>query len=690
MLLTLIAHIIIDALNLAIGSYVLFKNPRGIVRRSFFLFVFGIVGWSVSMLLLSSTGQAWLTTLPFLSAEIMVLGFVFLAEVFPDGNVPDKRCLICLAPWLVIVLLTPTGLVVHTARFNAGHLETSYGPLILLFGALMGAYILWGVGKLFSKYRRLEGIQRVQIRYLTIGAGLFLFFAFITNVILPACHIFSFNLLGPLFSVVFIGMAAYAIIKHQFLDIAFVIQRSVVYAFLIGIIACIFFGIDLIIRRFTQVEGWGDDVAAAIIGAFGFVWLRRFFERITDPIFFRRNYQYDAAVHELGPLLHSSINLETLLQAIDGFLARTVKPERTVFLVQDAGGKCLVRSFFHGARVPAEKIKYEAAMAALAAETRAMSFFQEQGKSSDAGTGIAAIIPLFAREGSAAVMLLGNKLSGDIFRLKDIELLSVLAHQAGIAIENARLYEAAQRYSETLERRVCERTAELQSMQEAQSKFVTDISHELKTPVTVLRANMEVLEGKRKGNRKTALAVASTTLGRMAQMVDHLLAIARLNFSKEKLHKQEILVENLLEEVYNDCSILAENAGVLLSYASDSISLFADKEKLKAVILNLISNALKHTSRGGRITLLGRAARERAEIIVEDTGSGITPEDMPHIFERFYRISGDRSSGTGLGLDICKKIAEMHSSTITVESAIGKGSKFVVSLPVGPSDARET
>ncbi len=364
-----------------------------------------------------------------------------------------------------------------------------------------------------------------------------------------------------------------------------------------------------------------------------------------------------------------------------------MKPERTVFVIHDATGRRLMRSFFHGPRVPAGGMKYEEAIMALAVGTRGTVFFQEQGENPDAETGIAAILPLFAREGSTATMLLGKKLSGDIFRLKDIELLSVLTHQAGMAIENARLYEAAQRHGETLEGRVRERTAELQNMQEAQSKFVTDISHELKTPVVVLKANMDILEGKRKGNRKTALAVASTTLGHMAQMVDHLLAIARLNFSKEKLHKQEILVENLLEEVYNDCSILAENAGITLSYSSGNFPVLADREKLKAVILNLVSNALKHTPREGKITLSGKKEGERAEIVVEDTGSGIAPEDAVHIFERFYRISGDRSSGTGLGLDICKKIAEMHGGTIMVESAIGKGSKFTVSLPLGSQDA---
>jgi signal transduction histidine kinase len=382
------------------------------------------------------------------------------------------------------------------------------------------------------------------------------------------------------------------------------------------------------------------------------------------------------AVHALGQALHSTIDLSALLVALDGFLMQTVKPERVVFIVRTPDGTPATTYFFHGA-------DHSKALEGVATNVHAPLFFQEHEEEESHGC-FAAVVPLFAHEHTSSTMLLGKKLSDDIFRSKDIELLSIVAHQAGMAIENAQLYEAERRHGAELERRVRERTEEIRSMQEAQSKFVTDISHELQTPVAVLTANMEIVEGKRTGNRKMALAVASATLGRMAQMVSHLLANARLNFSKEKLHKKEIVVENLLEQAYNDCFVLAEDKKVLLSYSSDPVRIVGDADRLKEVILNLISNALKHTERGGKIVLSGKKVGHCAEISVGDSGSGIAPDKIPHIFERFYRIDANEHPGNGLGLDICRQIVEMHGGNIRAESEPGKGSVFIVSLPLAP------
>lgn len=683
MLFELAAHLCVDILTLAIGGYVFAKNPRGIIHRAFFLFVLGIVGWSASMVFLSLTMQQWLITLPFFGAELMVLGFFLLAEVFPSGAL-TRKCLLCLlAPWLIVVLLTPSELIVRTAVLNAaGYLTPEHGPLFPLFGIVMGAYIMWGITRLALKYRRLRGIRRVQMRYFAAGAAIFLSLAFLTNVFLPLFHVFRFNLFGPLFSVIFIGTAAYAIVRHQFMDIRVVIQRGLLYAASIGLIACVFFGVDFVVRRFTDLEGWTDDVLAAIVGAFGFVWFRRFFERVTDPVFFRGDYHYMTAVHELGPLLHATIDLESLLRGIDGFLARTIKPECVAFVVA-ARGVPLVRIFPHRAAHAAVPTS-EAALLQASVNANRPVFFQEEkwGAGLARPEGIVAVIPLLAHEGRIATLFLGKKLSDDIMRTKDIELLLVLAHHAGLAIENARLYEAERRHGEELERRVAERTEEVRHMQETQARFVTDISHELQTPVAVLAANMEVLEGKRKGSRAMALAAASSALDRMAQMVDHVLAIARLNFSKEELHKTEIAVENLVEDIYHDCAILAEEKGITLSYMSDAIRVIGDRDKLKAVILNLISNALKHTPRGGKIALTAKVREGRAEICVRDTGTGIPPDKLPHIFERFYRINAGDGRGSGLGLDICKQIVEMHGGAIHAGSVLGEGSAFTFSLPL--------
>ena len=684
---TIAARVFIDALNLAVGCYVLWKNPRNIIHRAFFLFVLGIVGWSVSVVLLLRMGSAWLVALPFFGAELMVLGFFLLAEVFPDG-IASQKCLLCLLiPWAVVAVLTPSNLIIRSARFNAaGYINPEHGPLFPLFGIIMGAYILWGVVHLFRKYWRLNGIHRVQLRYFGAGAAFFLATALLTDALFPLFHIFQFNLFGLAFSVIFVATTAYAIVRHQFMDIRVVIQRGLLYTCSVALIACIFFGIDLVVRRFTDLAGWTDDAAAAVVGAFGFIWFRRLFERVTDPILFRNDYQYVHAVHELGPLLQSTIDLEALLQALDNFLIRTIKPERVVFVISGPSGVSaeagmFVKSFLHNRGVT-EEID-ESAMKVLAdsalANDARKPVFREEGK-------IGAIVPLLGREGPMGTMLLGRKLSDDIFRSKDIELLSDIAHHAGMAIENARLYAASLRYGEELEMRVRERTEEIRGMHEAQEKFVTDVSHELQTPVAVLRCNMDVLQGKRKGNRKTALSVVAATVERMSRMTEHLTTIARLNFSKEKLYKREIVLENLLEEVYNDCVILAEDKGITLSYRSVPATIMGDADKLKEVILNLVSNALKHTMPGGGIRLEGavREAPENARVLiaVKDTGSGIAQEFLPHIFERFYQIGGEGCAGSGLGLDICRQIVEMHGGTIMAESELGKGSKFIVILPL--------
>lgn len=687
----IIAHIAVDIFNLVIGIYVVWKNPSSTVGRFFFLFILGVVGWSAGMMLILWTGQLLFVTLALWGGELVLLGFVIFAEIFPNGCVIGRRFFFLILPWCVLFFLTPTGLFIRFARFNAaGHyLEPKNGPLFPFFGLVISFYIVLVAVKFYRKYHLLHSIRRVQMRYLATGAGLFIFAAFITEILLPSLHIFQFNLCGPLFSVVFIGCTAYAIVHHKFMDISIVVQRGLMYASSIAVISVAFFGIDFLVRQFTQQDGWSDDVIAAIVGAFGFIWFRRFFERATDSIFFRKDYDYAVAVRELGPLLNETIDLEILLRSLDDFLMRTIKPERIVFVFRDISGTSWFRGFFH---VGSESFGEQECLKNIPdifAGTNQPLFIQELEKeetgysaimASAKALGIAAIIPLPSRDGNNAAMLLGGKLSDDIFRSKDIELLSVLAHQAGMAIENARFYTAVRRHGEELERRVVERTEEMRGMQEAQSKFLTDVSHELQTPIAIVKGNMEILERKRKGERKTAIRVMATTINRMSQMIDSLLAVARLNFSKEKLHKTHIAVEDILEEAYNDCLILAENKGIILSYSTEQVLISGDKDKLKEVVLNLVSNALKHTSSGGTISLIGRAVGVNAEIAIEDSGSGITPENLSHIFERFYRIKAEGCPGTGLGLDICRKIIEAHGGTITAESERGKGSRFIVSL----------
>jgi signal transduction histidine kinase len=681
---TIAIHVLVDVLNISLGIYVLSKNPGSIVHRSFFAFAIGIASWSLGILLVSFTGDFFFVTVALWGGELVVLGLVVFARTFGGAvqlsPLRDRAFLWSLAPLCALFLISPFHLILRTAAVSPrGYLEPENGPLFPFFAAVLGVYVAWGLWQLIVKYRTSNGVAHVQLRYVIAGAGIFLGGALVFDVFLPALHIFSLNLLGPLGSVTFIGCTAYAIVRHELLDIRVVIKKGITYALLVLALMVIFVTLEFAIEKFIYPNDEVVDIVVATAGVLLFARLKDLFSRATDRIFFRGDYEYTAAVRELGTFTSAAIDPRKLFTSLADLLMRTVKPSQAMLFLK--GGKETVTfGLSHDAKASFRADEYRQFAERCMASCREPTFLEEGADT----LGIAAAIPFIVNGKVTGVMLLGGKLSEDIYRSKDIELLRVIAHHAGVAMENARLYDEVKRYNDELEMRVRERTEKMRAMQEAQSKFLADISHELQTPVAILKGNMEIVERKRKGDRKIALQVMGSAAERMAQMVEHLLAIARLNFSKQKLYKERFPVENLLEEIYHDCVALTEDKEVVLSYeAREPLMLFADKEKLRAVILNLVSNALKHTPRGGTISMISEGVGERICISVRDTGFGIAPEDLPLIFERLYRIEGDEAAGTGLGLDIVKKIIEAHGGVITVKSELRQGSCFTLLLPAG-------
>ncbi len=250
------------------------------------------------------------------------------------------------------------------------------------------------------------------------------------------------------------------------------------------------------------------------------------------------------------------------------------------------------------------------------------------------------------------------------------------------AILNARLYRELKRNTEGLERRIAE------------------IAHEFQTPLAVLKCNLAELEGasttKRESwayrhasyaaTRNKALTGANETIDRLSRLVNTMLEISRLRFAPN--HARAIVdIAGLARAMHEDFSPLAEDRGITLRFEekSEHLPVSGDADKLTEVFMNLISNAIKHTPPGGTIAIrVGAVENGAAVISITDTGSGIASDDLPHIFERFYRIGGcgNAQQGTGLGLHLSRQIVEAYNGTITAESKIGEGSCFTVTLPV--------
>jgi signal transduction histidine kinase len=227
----------------------------------------------------------------------------------------------------------------------------------------------------------------------------------------------------------------------------------------------------------------------------------------------------------------------------------------------------------------------------------------------------------------------------------------------------------------------------LEEAEAAQRRFVSDASHELRTPLTTIRGNVELLRKMGDADPETraeALADIAGESERMSRLVADLLVLARADASL-KLRKDEVELEPFLAEVARQGSLLA---GELDFTAGDFTALkgkkvLGDYDYLKQLLLILIENAVNYTPAGGKVRLEAQVKEAAAEISVIDNGVGISEEDLPKIFERFYRADKARSgSGTGLGLAIARWIAGEHGGEIKVQSREGAGSTFTVCLPL--------
>ncbi|PYO44255.1 MAG: hypothetical protein DMD29_00880 [Gemmatimonadetes bacterium] len=227
-------------------------------------------------------------------------------------------------------------------------------------------------------------------------------------------------------------------------------------------------------------------------------------------------------------------------------------------------------------------------------------------------------------------------------------------------------------------------------------RFTAEASHELKTPLTVLRSGVERAITT-PGLPRDTLEVLEEVLqevNRMTELVDALLTLARADEGRAELHKEPVDLREIVAEAGETGELLAEQAGVTMDVGTSgaAVVVSVDRSRIRQLILNLVENAVKYTPRGGSVQVRLGQEDGRVTLTVADSGIGIAPGDLPHVFDRFWRADTARTRtgerpGTGLGLAICKWIAEAHGGTIAVTSRPGRGTTFVVSLPA-PSDGR--
>ena len=292
--------------------------------------------------------------------------------------------------------------------------------------------------------------------------------------------------------------------------------------------------------------------------------------------------------------------------------------------------------------------------------------------------------------GVGAVLVLGviggYFLSG--FMLKPVDRVSLLASRISHTNLKERikhkgpedeLKRLADMFDSMLER--------LEGAFESQKQFIQDASHELRTPIAIAQTNIEVLEMEKRATRedyKQLVDILKMSLQRMTDVNNSLLLLSEGTPAPSRLSRLDM--GTLLSEVYDETGGEAKAAGVRFEWQPVSVELpvRGDAMHLKQVVINLVDNAVKYNRPGESVKLSARCEGPSVIIEVADTGIGISPEDLPHVFDRFFRVDKSRSraqGGSGLGLAIVKKIIEDHGGTVTAESTPGVGSTFRITLP---------
>lgn len=293
------------------------------------------------------------------------------------------------------------------------------------------------------------------------------------------------------------------------------------------------------------------------------------------------------------------------------------------------------------------------------------------------GCGLALVLPLLA-------LFLGLR----TFRRVALPLADVMAAAEAVAAGNlqVRVPERGSRDFQRLSQAFNHMTAELERIDQQRRNLTADVAHELRTPLHIIQGNLEgILDGVYPATPEHIEATLEETR-QLARLIDDLRTLSLVESGQLPLVREPVNLADLLADVATSFSGQAEAAQVAIQVVDGAgLRILGDAGRLDQVLSNLVANALRHTPADGTITLTASRQAEQALITVADTGVGIAPADLPHIFDRFWR--GDRARthsagvGSGLGLSIANQLIKAHGGSIQVSSEVGKGTAFVITLP---------
>ena len=402
----------------------------------------------------------------------------------------------------------------------------------------------------------------------------------------------------------------------------------------------------------------------------------------------KRQAQRLSRILEISQQLTSTLELEPLLQEIIRAAAELTDTEAASILLYDE--KAAKLSFAAATGVNSEQlarrtVPVEGSVAGTIFKSGRPMLITEAnhdprhyngiGKAIDFHTRTILGVPLSIKHHSIGVLEALNKHHDAPFTDEDTQVLSTLAAQAAIAIQNAQMVGVLQKAYKKL--------GELDKLK---SDFIAVASHELRTPLALILGYATMLKEDAGGAAAEKLDVVVQSALHLRGLIEDMVNLRQLETGRTAPPRSTVMLQELIWSVCADCDSLATAKGQTIAFQLPSapLTVNADRTQITIVLNNLLTNAIKFTPNGGRISVQAKPRNDEVRVSVIDSGIGVPKAELDRIFERFYQVEPHlirRHGGMGLGLSIAKELVELHGGRIWVESVEGKGSRFTFTLP---------
>ncbi|MGH7229232.1 MAG: ATP-binding protein [Nitrospiraceae bacterium] len=691
--------------SLTMGGFVLSKNPDNRLSRLWFLFTGSVAVWGFGGMWIASEPNetiallAWRIAFAFGVVWIPILFYHFVTILCEL-----RQMNVLLVNYLLGILYFP--LILSSSLFFSGvrFVFSSFYyalPGSVLFHIFFGWWcwlVIYAHYQVFKSFRHASGIKRNQFKYFFIAFSLSYLTGSLDYLPIFAIDVYPYGNFGIILYPIII---TYAISKYRLMDITVVMEKGLVYLFLLVSLAIPAYIVVHEAQRahFGEVSNTFSILllllfALLIIGAYK---IKTKAQVAISRTLFRRRYDMYTTLSDFSKALVTILDLKSLTQEIVNTLVDVIGIKAASLYLLDKEKGIYARVSSYGQNSYTENLlsfKEGDGLPHYLAFSKSILIREELQHSADTRPMQGMLAPLTAMESEVCIPLinkdrligfcnLGPRTSRQMYSEEDLNLLTTLAQNAAIALDNAMLYEDLKR-SQVLMRR----TDRLRSLEIIAGGF----AHEIRNPMTSIKTFIQ-LAPERKDDPEFISEfskVVNDDVDRIERLIQEILDYAR--YMEPKLTEEDI------NEIVASClyfvAVKADSVAITLEkdLASELPRMMLDRQQIKQVLLNLLLNAMDAMAEtGGHLTvrthrLLKPSGDEWVQIEVTDSGSGISEANLEHIFDPFYTTkheSGERE-GTGLGLTIVHQIVQEHRGSIQVESVVGSGTTFFVNLPVSP------